>query len=90
MFEAGGGFVIALVTQTDLLSFVTGHGLNPVSPESIRVIDEVHGDYEEEIASVGPFEARFTFRIGEDTLTLTVEGTTVTGVERGEDADRPE
>jgi len=90
VFEAGGGFVIALVTQTDLLSFVTGHGLNPVSPESIRVIDEVHGDYEEEIASVDPFEARFTFRIGEDALALTVEGTTVTGVEQGEDADRSE
>jgi len=57
---------------------------------SIRVIDEVHGDYEEEIVSVDPFEARFTFRIGEDALALTVEGTTVTGVEQGEDADRSE
>ncbi len=83
VFEAGGGFVIALVAETALLSFLTGHDRNPISPESIRSINEIHGDYEEEIVSVDPFEARFTFRIDGDALALTVEGTTVTGVERG-------
>jgi hypothetical protein len=78
VFEAGGGFVVALLDNTDLLSFITGHGLNPVAPDSLGPINEVHGDYDEEILSVDPFEARFTFSIGEDSLTLTVEGTTVT------------
>jgi hypothetical protein len=78
VFEAGGGFVVALLDDTDLLSFVTEHGLNPISPGSLRPLNEVHSNYEEEIISVDPFEARFTFHVGDDTLTLTVEGTTVT------------
>jgi DNA-binding transcriptional ArsR family regulator len=78
VFEAGGGFVVALLDDTDLLSFVTSHGLNPVSPESLRPLNEVHGDYDEEIISVDPFEARFTFHADGDSLALTVEGTTVT------------
>jgi DNA-binding transcriptional ArsR family regulator len=78
VFEAGGGFVVALLDDTHLLSFLTSHGLNPVSPTSFGPINEVHGDYEEEILSVDPLEARFTFSIDEDSLTLTVEGTTVT------------
>lgn len=77
VFEAGGGFAVALLDDTDLLSFITSHGFNPISPESLRPLNEVHGDYDEEILSVDPFEARFTFSIGDDTLTLTVEGTTV-------------
>jgi DNA-binding transcriptional ArsR family regulator len=83
VFDAGGGFAIALLGHTALLSFVTGHGHNPVSPDSIRQLNGIHGDYEEEIVSVDPFEARFTFRIDGDALVLTVDGTTVTGVERG-------
>lgn len=78
VFEAGGGFVVTLLDDTDLLSFVTGRGLNPVSSTSLGPIGEVYSDYEEEILSVDPFEARFTFSIDEDRLTLTVEGTTVT------------
>jgi DNA-binding transcriptional ArsR family regulator len=78
IFEAGAGFVIALVSDTALLSFLTAHGLNPVSPGSIRRINEVHANYDEEILSTDPLEARFTFHIDEDSLTLTVEGSTVT------------
>ncbi|MFB6229082.1 MAG: ArsR/SmtB family transcription factor, partial [Halobacteriales archaeon] len=78
VFDAGAGFAIALISHTALLSFITSHGLNPISPDSVRRINEVHADYEEEIISTDPLEARFTFHIDDDALTLTVEGTTVT------------
>jgi DNA-binding transcriptional ArsR family regulator len=83
VFEAGGGFPIALIGHVAMLSFVTDHGLNPVSPESIRRLNEVHDDYEEDVLSTDPFEGRFTFRIDGDILTLTVEGTTVVDATQG-------
>jgi hypothetical protein len=83
VFRSGGVLVIVLLENPDLLSFLLEHGINPVSPESLRRIDAVHGDYEEEILSADPFEARFTFGVDGDTLSLFVEGTAVTDVSRG-------
>ena len=83
IFVSGGGAVIALVANTDLLTFVTEHGLNPVAPESIRVLNGVHGDYDEEILQRDPLRARFTFHIDDDSLALTVdENLAVVDVER--------
>jgi len=82
VFESGGVFVIVLLDHPALLSFLLDHDINPVSPESIRRNDAVHGDYEEEILATDPFEARFTFEVDGDTLALTVKGTTVTDVAR--------
>lgn len=72
IFESGGLFDINLVSNTDLLDLLTDHGLNPVVPDSIRRVNEVHGDYEEEVISRDPFRARFRFAVDGDTLVLTV------------------
>lgn len=65
--------MLALFANTDLLALMTAHGLNPVSPSSELSFWELTGTYEEEIRSVDPFEARFTFTIDDDALTLTVD-----------------
>ncbi|AUV82644.1 hypothetical protein C2R22_14170 [Salinigranum rubrum] len=70
-----GPFVLKLVSHTELLAFLTAHGLNPVAPsrDSVAAVDAVHMDYEEEVCSREPFEARFTFSADGDTLSLTVD-----------------
>jgi hypothetical protein len=70
-----GPFVLSLVADADLLSFLTDHGLDPIAPprEDIREIDRIHMNYDEEVCSVDPFEARFTFTAGDEALTLTVD-----------------
>ncbi|MFB6301226.1 MAG: winged helix-turn-helix domain-containing protein [Halobacteriales archaeon] len=81
-----GPAVMGLVSNTDLLAFLADHDLNPVSPESDAIVDvdQVHMGYDEEVLSTDPFRARFTFRIDDDTLTLTVgAGLTVLETARG-------
>ncbi len=73
IYGSGGIFSINLVSNTDLLDLLTDHGLNPVVPDSIRLVNEVHGDYGEELLSTEPFRARFTFDVDGDTLALTVD-----------------
>ncbi|WP_372913058.1 winged helix-turn-helix domain-containing protein [Salinigranum sp.] len=70
-----GPFVLQLVSDTRLLHFLTAHGLNPVAPsrDAIAAVDRVHMDYEEDVRSVEPFEACFTFSVDGDTLSLTVD-----------------
>jgi hypothetical protein len=80
-----GPFVLKLVADTHLLAFLTTHDLDPVAPSraSISAVDRVHMDYEEEVHAVEPFEARFTFCLDDDTLSLTVdEDLQVVDVER--------
>lgn len=73
IFEAGGIFSMTLTSNTRLLGLLTDHGLNPVAPDSLRRVNEVHGDYEEEVISRDPFRARFRFAVDGDTLALTVD-----------------
>lgn len=70
-YRQTGPFPIALNADTDLLAFVTSHGYNPVRP-SVEALREL-SDYEEELLSTEPFKAQFTWTLGEDTLTLTVD-----------------
>lgn len=59
--------MLKLTTNTELLAFVTDHGLNPVSDQW-----EFGWDYDEVVNSVDPFEAQFTFEIGDDRLTVSI------------------
>ena len=70
-----GPFVFRLVADTDLLAFLTDHGLNPIAPsgEAIHRVDRMHMNYDEEVRSVDPFDARFTFTLDGESLTLTVD-----------------
>lgn len=69
-FSGDGAAVIGLAADTDVLAFQTSHGLNPITPtpEFYRVMLE----YEEDLVSTDPFEARFTWTVDGDSLTLTV------------------
>jgi hypothetical protein len=66
-----GAAVIAIAANTDLLAFQTVHGLNPVNPTMDFYRTML--DYDEEIVSMNPFEARFTWTIDGDAITLTID-----------------
>jgi len=61
-----------LVATTPLLTFLATHGVNPVAPTDLSRFYRTLLDYEEEVESTDPFEARFTFTLDGDTLTLSV------------------
>lgn len=62
-----------LFSNTAMLDFITDHGLNPIAPTSPETFWGYFTPYDEDIRSVEPFEARVTFAIGEDAITLTVD-----------------
>lgn len=70
IFDHEGAFVLKFMTDTDFLSFVTDHGLNPVTDHW-----EFGWEYTENVDSMDPFEAHFDFDIDGDSLTLTVDDT---------------
>lgn len=72
-YEQGGAFVLALLGNLDLMEFLIDHGINPVAPSTAAAYDAAVMDYDEELSSVDPFRARFTFTIDGDSLTLTVD-----------------
>jgi DNA-binding transcriptional ArsR family regulator len=73
VFDTAGEAVLRLAANTAFLDFVTDHGLNPVAPDDIAAIDRVHGEFEEEVLSTDPFEARFTFGLEGSELTLVLD-----------------
>lgn len=72
LYSSGGAAILKLLDSTDLLAFLTEHGLNPISPDSVSPVDRVQSEYEEEVIATDPFEGRFTFQVGDDRLTLHV------------------
>jgi DNA-directed RNA polymerase subunit RPC12/RpoP len=72
-YTTGGSAALALLTEDELLSFMTDQGLNPVAPESIHRVDRTHTDYEEEVLSTDPLEVGFTFTVDGGRLTLRVD-----------------
>jgi hypothetical protein len=62
-----------LLSNTDLQAFLTAHGINLVAPDNVDRAIRTLGNYDEEVVSTDPFEARFTFTIDGDALTLTVD-----------------
>jgi len=73
LYEQSGAFGLALMATTDVLEFLLAHGINPVSPDSQAAYYAALMDYDEEVISIDPFEARFTFSLDDDTLTLAVD-----------------
>lgn len=62
-----------LLAKTDVLNFLTDHGINPIAPESSMAMRAVLDRYEEDVVTTDPFRGRFTFTIDGDALTLTVD-----------------
>lgn len=78
ILDIEGLFGILLMTNIDLLAFLTAHGIYPLTTH-----EWVTSSYEEEILSTDPFEARFTYRIEDAILALTVgDDLSVIDVER--------
>jgi hypothetical protein len=73
IYEGGGGIGIGLLASTELLDFVTDHGLNPIDPDSIRAVNSITQDYDVAIHSTDPLRVGLTYTIGEDSLSLTVD-----------------
>lgn len=63
---------IGLVPETDLQVFLLNHGVDPVAPSSTRFWRATQV-YDEEVLRTDPFEARYTFTLDDDILTLTVD-----------------
>ncbi|MCU4717391.1 winged helix-turn-helix domain-containing protein [Halapricum hydrolyticum] len=72
-FSSGGAGVLAMLSDTRFLDFLTDHGHNPIDPDSTRAVSAVEMNYEETIIDEDPFEAEFTFESDGETLTLTVD-----------------
>lgn len=70
IFDHEGAFVLRFMTNIAFLSFITDHGLNPVTDHW-----EFGWEYSETVASTDPFEARFEFEIDGDVLFLAVDDT---------------
>ncbi|MEF8812383.1 MAG: helix-turn-helix domain-containing protein [Halovenus sp.] len=73
IYESGGAATAALYANTELLAFLTAHGLNPIAPDSIHALNSTLQNYEEEILSTDPLRARLTFGVDGETLALTVD-----------------
>ena len=72
-YNKEGIALTCLLAKTELLSFFTDHGLNPLVPETHDQISESPANYEEEVLSVDPFKAKFTFTADDDALALTID-----------------
>jgi endogenous inhibitor of DNA gyrase (YacG/DUF329 family) len=93
ILETGGEPVVALAAETGMLALLTGRGLNPVSPASVHRVEAVHGEYEETVLSREPLRARYTFAVGDERLSLTVDeelSVVESRRERPDDRDRTE
>lgn len=65
-----GTILLRLFSNNDVLAFKINHGFNPVAPSSRN---NPLSNFEEEILSLEPFEALYTFTYDGDELTLRVD-----------------
>lgn len=83
-YHSEGAAVLGIAADTELLAFLTSHGLNPVLPTA-EFYRTMLG-YDEEIVSTNPVEARFTWSVDGDSITVTIdERPSVVKVERSQD-----
>jgi len=66
----GGEYVFTayLLGNTDLMGFLIDHGIDPIQPNAFHLTE-----FDEEVLSIDPFEARFTFTADGESITLTVD-----------------
>lgn len=78
------GIVSAYIkAAAPLLDVITSQGLDPTNPSSPMDYWDHFVRYEEEVLSTNPFEARFSFKIGDVSMALTVNNDLeITNVER--------
>jgi len=73
IYEKDGLVSGRVLSNTEFLAFLTAHGINPITPDSFNRPIEVMANYEENVVSTDPFVGRYTYTIGENSITLTVD-----------------
>ena len=68
--DGHGIFVNGLIANTEVLAFLTGHGINFFEPLSNQW---AAFDFDEDVRSTDPIQVRFTLAVDDDTLTLQVD-----------------
>lgn len=68
ILERSSIFTSRLLSAPELMAFMLDHGIDPMAPEGFHL-----SGFDEEIRSVDPFEASFTFTAGDDSISLTVD-----------------
>jgi hypothetical protein len=74
IYAVGGTAVAALTARTEVLDFLTDHGLNPVSPASVRDVEAVQEGFDETVRSTDPTVVELTLTAEDERLTLVVDG----------------
>jgi len=72
-YETSGIAIVGLLATTELLSFVTDHGGNPLKPDTFDVAPGALANYEEDVRSVDPLRVAVTFTIRGESLTVTID-----------------
>lgn len=72
IFSAEAVFFVRLLANPDLREFLLDHDIDPIDPSPTRFF-QATSIYDEEIRSVDPFKASFSFTIDGDSLTLVVD-----------------
>ncbi len=81
-FSEGGLLAHLVISNTEVLSFLTSHGINPVSPPP--EFYEILSTHDEQVVSVNPLEVRLRFAFDDDAISVTVgEGLSVTDTTEG-------
>lgn len=62
-----------LLSNTELLAFLTTRGINPFAPDSLNRASRALAQYDEDVVSTDPFEARLTFTVDGDSITFTLD-----------------
>ena len=80
--------IVCLLAETELLSFLTDYGMNPLVPATQKRAPGMLANYGEEVRSLDPLRVELTFTVDDDALTLTVdEEASVVGVSRNRGSD---
>jgi DNA-binding transcriptional ArsR family regulator len=72
-YSTSGIAILCLLAETDLWSFLTDYGMNPLVPETRERAPGMLANYEEEVRSHDPLRVDLTFTIDNDALTLTID-----------------
>lgn len=62
-----------VLANTELLAFLTARGVNPFAPDSLDRASRALAQYDEEVVSTDPLEARLRFTVDGDAITLTLD-----------------
>lgn len=72
-YHAGSAAALGLLSSPALLGFMLDHGIDPLSPRSVRRFDRLFSEYDEAIRSLDPLRVELVFSLDGDELALRVD-----------------